>query len=319
MYYDVFNGDADGICALHQLRLAEPRPTATAVTGVKRDIRLLHKIRDVHDGDITVLDISMKNNLDDLQQLLNQNCRVLYVDHHFSGTIPDTPALTSHIDPDPEVCTSLIVDRLLAGKYRPWAVAGAFGDNLHDAAARTASSLALADDQLGLLRELGELLNYNGYGLSLTDLHFPPQRLYEAIKPYTDPFEFSNRSEVLSRLRDGFQEDMHRARSASPLKESQVGRIFKLPAESWARRVAGVFSNEKAREMPDLAHALLIENQDTTYRISVRAPLNNRTNADTLCLAFPTGGGRAAAAGINALPPDRLTNFLQSFEQVFSS
>ena len=132
MYYDVFNGDADGICALHQLRLAEPRPTATAVTGVKRDIRLLHKIRDVHDGDITVLDISMKNNLDDLQRLLNQNCRVLYVDHHFSGTIPDTPALTSHIDPDPEVCTSLIVDHLLAGKYRPWAVAGAFGDNLHN-------------------------------------------------------------------------------------------------------------------------------------------------------------------------------------------
>ena len=42
MYYDVFNGDADGICALHQLRLAEPRPTAELVTGVKRDIRLLH-------------------------------------------------------------------------------------------------------------------------------------------------------------------------------------------------------------------------------------------------------------------------------------
>jgi len=34
-YYDVFNGDADGICALHQLRLAEPRE-ATLVTGVKR-------------------------------------------------------------------------------------------------------------------------------------------------------------------------------------------------------------------------------------------------------------------------------------------
>ena len=41
--YDVFNGDADGICALTQLRLAEPRPTATLVTGVKRDIDLLQK------------------------------------------------------------------------------------------------------------------------------------------------------------------------------------------------------------------------------------------------------------------------------------
>ena len=35
--YDVFNGDADGICALVQLRQAEPRDT-TLVTGVKRNI-----------------------------------------------------------------------------------------------------------------------------------------------------------------------------------------------------------------------------------------------------------------------------------------
>ena len=31
-FYDVFNGDADGLCALHQLRLAEPRD-AVLVTG----------------------------------------------------------------------------------------------------------------------------------------------------------------------------------------------------------------------------------------------------------------------------------------------
>ena len=46
-FFDVFNGDADGICALIQLRLAEPRDT-TLITGVKRDIvetcqKFLHK------------------------------------------------------------------------------------------------------------------------------------------------------------------------------------------------------------------------------------------------------------------------------------
>ena len=46
MDYDVFNGDADGICALIQLRLAEPRPDAVLVTGVKRDIQLLGHIPD---------------------------------------------------------------------------------------------------------------------------------------------------------------------------------------------------------------------------------------------------------------------------------
>ncbi|MGB5082223.1 MAG: acetyltransferase, partial [Burkholderiales bacterium] len=34
---DVFNGDADGLCSLRQLRLAEPAESQL-VTGVKRDI-----------------------------------------------------------------------------------------------------------------------------------------------------------------------------------------------------------------------------------------------------------------------------------------
>ncbi|PUE05199.1 MAG: acetyltransferase, partial [Candidatus Sedimenticola endophacoides] len=43
MDYDVFNGDADGICALLQLRREEPRE-AVLVTGVKRDIALLERV-----------------------------------------------------------------------------------------------------------------------------------------------------------------------------------------------------------------------------------------------------------------------------------
>ncbi len=39
---DVFNGDADGICALTQLRNAEPLES-TLITGVKRDIALVAK------------------------------------------------------------------------------------------------------------------------------------------------------------------------------------------------------------------------------------------------------------------------------------
>jgi len=44
MDYDVFNGDADGICALIQLRRADPKPDATLITGVKRDIELLERV-----------------------------------------------------------------------------------------------------------------------------------------------------------------------------------------------------------------------------------------------------------------------------------
>ena len=43
LYIDVFNGDADGVCALHQLRLHNPQESRL-VTGVKRDTLLLKRI-----------------------------------------------------------------------------------------------------------------------------------------------------------------------------------------------------------------------------------------------------------------------------------
>ena len=43
MNYDVFDGDADGLCALHQFWLKNPAP-AKLVTGVKRDIKLLDRV-----------------------------------------------------------------------------------------------------------------------------------------------------------------------------------------------------------------------------------------------------------------------------------
>ncbi len=316
-HIDVFNGDADGICALHQLRLADPRPDAGLVTGVKRDIRLLDKLADIRDADITVLDISMDSNRQGLLSLLDAGCRVLYVDHHFCGDIPDSPGLQAHIDPSPDTCTSLIVDQLLAGRYRAWAVAAAFGDNLREAALQTAASLSLASDKIAKLQELGELLNYNGYGPTVADLHVPPDELYRAVAPYSDPLEFHQSSTVLDSLRQGYLSDMEQAKKFQPVQDSTAGRIFELPPESWARRVSGVFSNQKAQERPELAHGLLIMNEDGTYRINVRAPLHNKYGADTLCLAFPTGGGRAAAAGVNNLPKNQLQEFLNKFEEVF--
>jgi len=315
-YYDIFNGDADGICALHQLRLAEPRE-ATLVTGVKRDIRLLDQVAQVRGAELTVLDISLDSNRTALLQLL-ESCRVFYVDHHYAGDIPPSPNLIAHLDFSPEICTSLMVDGLVGGRFRAWAVAAAFGDNLHDSARKAAATLNLSETQIERLRELGELMNYNGYGQKVADLHVPPQDLYAAIKPYADPLAFCEEAEILALLRQGFADDLRRASAVSPLRETVTGRIFVFPAKRWASRIAGVFSNEKARERPDTAHALLVDNGDTTFMVSVRAPLARRTGADSLCRAFATGGGRAAAAGINALPAGQVEEFFQKFFEVFS-
>ena len=59
--YDIFNGDADGLCALQQLRLARPQ-SAELITGVKRDIRLLDRVVARAGDSLTVLDISMRAN-----------------------------------------------------------------------------------------------------------------------------------------------------------------------------------------------------------------------------------------------------------------
>ena len=318
MHFDVFNGDADGILALHQFRLHTPEPDATLVTGVKRDIKLLMNIQDAQNSNITVFDISLDSNRDTLLALLNQNNKITYIDHHFAGNIPETPSLIPHIDPAPTVCTSLIVDKLLGGQYRSWAVAAAFGDNLHDSAQEAAASLALSPEELSQLRELGELLNYNGYGAKISDLHFAPDDLYRAIHPYDDPFSFLADSPDLATLRQGFKEDMDLAMEQQEMDPGKKNRVYTFPNAPWARRVAGVFANLRAREKKDAAHALIVENDDSSLRISVRAPLNNRRDADTLCIAFPTGGGRTAAAGINKLPAQMLEDFLDRFHATFS-
>ena len=88
----VFNGDADGLCALQQLRLQDSKKDLSArpqlITGVKRDIQLLEKIIDSRNASITVLDLSLDQNRVALQQLLNQQNHIVYIDHHYAGEIP---------------------------------------------------------------------------------------------------------------------------------------------------------------------------------------------------------------------------------------
>ena len=317
--YDVFNGDADGICALHQLRLHDPLPDAQLVTGVKRDIRLLEKIESVKNARITVVDISMARNRESLLTLLAHGNSIVYIDHHFSGDIPQDSDLEAHIDPAPQTCTSMIVDKLLGGAHRKWAIVGAFGDNLDETALRAAQAMALSPGEIEQLRETGVLLNYNGYGATVDDLFYPPAELFRHVHQFADPLDFHASSPLLQTLRRGYRDDMDRAAMADPVQEDNRGRIFELPNAAWARRVAGVFANTLAREKPELAHALIIANADGSLRISVRAPLDRRHGADELCRRFPTGGGRAAAAGINQLPAELKKEFITAFSSQFSS
>jgi single-stranded DNA-specific DHH superfamily exonuclease len=309
---DIFNGDADGICALTQLRNAEPL-RGTLITGVKRDIALVEKAEVTAGDRITVLDISFDKNREGVLKALQAGAEIFYVDHHFAGEILDDDRLTTIIDPDPNVCTSLLVNGYLKGKHVEWAITGAFGDNLNAVARAIAAPLGLSEKQLTVLESLGIYMNYNGYGSSLEDLHFAPAELFELVRPYPTPFAFVEEARAsFEKLASGYQQDMACAAAVKPLRESEKTAVFIFPNEAWARRVSGVYSNDLANASPRRAHAVLTERQDGTYLVSVRAPLEKKQGADALCRQFPTGGGRAAAAGINALPGDQLDAFIDA-------
>jgi nanoRNase/pAp phosphatase (c-di-AMP/oligoRNAs hydrolase) len=318
MQIDVFNGDADGICALIQLRLDNPCQSKL-VTGTKRDILLLEKLSVGNNDQVTVLDISLERNRHALARILDEGAHVFYVDHHQSGAIPIHPRLTTLIKTDSNVCTSLLVNGLLHGKYRAWAVTAAFGDNLIEQAEQTALPLKLSNTELNYLKDLGKCINYNSYGRSISDLHFAPDELYRELASYTSPLEFIMDNQfIYQKLLAGYQNDMTQALQIKAEYSSAIIGVYILPDEAWARRVSGVFGNELANQNPSRAHAVVSNNAQGDFQVSVRAPQINKNGADELCSLFPTGGGRKSAAGINHLPANQLPAFIKAFEEKYN-
>lgn len=316
-YFDVFNGDADGICALRQLRLHTPRQS-TLVTGLKRDIDLLSQVDAGQGDEITVLDVSLEKNRAALDRVLDVGASVFYADHHFPGEIPEHNNLEAHINIATDTCTSLIVNEYLQGAYPRWAVVGAYGDNFDQVAPKLGESFGLSGHELSELRQLGICLNYNSYGFELADLMYHPAKLYELLCSYADPIDFSRTSSDYKALLEQYQADKLLSQNVLPETVSGDSAVYMLPNEPWAKRIIGVMGNRLAKQYPDRAHALLVD-MSVGYRVSVRAPYRQKTGADEVCRQFESGGGRQAAAGINQLAYDELTTFLSLFYLKFSS
>ena len=315
-HFDVFNGDADGICALHQLRLEQPL-ASVLVTGAKRDVALLQRVPARSGDTVTVLDVSAAVNRDALAALLARGVRVQYFDHHFAGELPDHPGLAATIDTDAGVCTGLLVDRHLGGSQQLWAIVAAFGDNLGDAARALASGRGLAADEIGALQELGDALAYNAYGDSEDDLIIHPAALYRLLAPCADPFRFLRDEPIVARINAVRRDDLARALALVPECALPGASVYLLPDAAWSRRVRGAFGNHLALRDPALAHAILSPDGADGYTVSVRAPLANPTGADALCRQFEGGGGRVGAAGINHLPRAALPEFVRRLALAF--
>jgi hypothetical protein len=315
-YIDVFNGDADGLCSLRQLRLAEP-VESQLVTGVKRDIELLQRVTAEAGDRVTVLDLSLDRNRAALLRLLERGVRVRYFDHHFVGDVPAHAGLEAVLDTSREICTSVLVDRYLKGRFRVWSVVGAFGDNLDDVALELGASLALGAADLEKLRELGRSLNYNAYGESESDLLIRPAQLYARLAKYEDPLKFLAQENIFTRLQAARHADLDAATEVPPRWSGERAAAYLLPDRPSSRRVLGVFANHLAGIDPHRAHAVLAPRTKGGYIASVRTPADARASAEAFCRQYPTGGGRREAAGIDDLPDELLEEFLERFNAAF--
>ncbi|MBV8618049.1 MAG: hypothetical protein JOY84_04230 [Curvibacter sp.] len=309
---DLFNGDADGLCALHQLRMAEPR-TAELITGTKRDIELFRYLKPDVAWDVTVLDVSLDRNRDGVLRLLQAGGRVHYFDHHAASRPLRHPRFEACIDQAADVCTSILVDRYLAGRYRPWACVAAFGDNLAAVGHELAEALGYTPGEAEILRELGELLNYNAYGETVDDLHLHPADLYRQLHPYVDPLVFARVSDAVECLRDGFAEDRACLKGLAPEWQIPALAIYRLPARAWARRLSGHLANELSRRHDSQSLAVLTPRSGGGYQVSVRMAPCCSARADVFCREFAGGGGRHRAGGIDALAEAEVPAFISLF------
>ncbi|HQY27534.1 MAG TPA: hypothetical protein PK956_08615 [Burkholderiaceae bacterium] len=309
--FDVCNGDADGLCAVVQWRLHEPS-AATLVTGLKREIALLERVPARAGDEVLVCDLSLERNRAALLEMLGRGARVRYFDHHACGEVPVHPGLDAHIDLASGICTSMLVDRYLDGRFRAWAVVGAYGDNLRSAAERLAADVGLGDRECERLRLLGEAINYNAYGDDERDVHIAPARLYPILARYRDPLELLEREAIAHDIDTLRRADLATAMTQSPWWEGAAGAVYLLPDASWSRRVIGSLANELALARPGAAHAVAKRGADGSLAVSVRAPIAAPFGADVLCRRFG-GAGRARAGGIDGLPAGRFDEFVRAF------
>lgn len=313
---DVFNGDADGLCALLQWRQVWPAD-AVRVTGVKRDNALLHRVQAKEGDEVLVLDVTLDANRTALEALLSANVKVQYFDHHAPGELISHPCLSLTIDESPNVCTSLLVNKALGGQALDWALCGAFGDNLPEVANNLAMASGYREECVARLKALGGLLNYNGYGTHLSDLHFDPADLYVRLSAAGRPETFVAEFPEYGVLAHGYAADMALAAAMQPAERSPTAAVYLLPDAPWARRVVGVWANHLSQGNPHRAHLVVCPDGRGLLTASIRAARTEPTGVAAFCQRFPGGGGRASAGGVNRMDDNLANQVVREFMESF--
>lgn len=309
---DIFAGDADGLCAVHQLRMTYP-VHARSICSVRRATDLLSRAAIQQGDNVTVFDLPTGEVADELQRLLRRGANVTYFDRHSFGSDLRELGLTPIAGSSPRTCSSALVDRYLGGQHRVWAVVGAYGVGLDELARRLAVSLRLSTSRTEPLQQLGRTLSYNAYGETVEDCIVSPAMLYGRLARYSDPFEFMRRESIFHELSAAREIDLELLQALRPETSARHAAVYVLADEPRSRRARGELAGMLAGLEPARAHAVLAPNRRGGYAVSVRASaVRMRWRADSFCRRFG-GCGEARAAGIPDLPGPDLSQFIGAF------
>jgi hypothetical protein len=305
---DVFNGDADGLFAAHQLRLAEPGPDPAAgavVTGLKREIACSNRI-DVPAGrrDATArASTSRSAATAPRSSACSRRARPCAGSTTtMPATCPRHPRLRAHIDTAPETCTSLIVDRELRGAIgagqwpRPSATTSAPSPtrSAADAGADRGRTGAAARTRRG-----GQLQRLRRDARRRADRAGGAVCAAGRVMPIRSTSFATTRSSP-NWPRAGAA-DLAGAVQLRPWRQCGGGAVFVLPDEGWSRRVLGSFRQPAGRAFVDSAFAVLKARAEGGYLASVRAPAGaaegRRSPVPPLRRRRPRRRGRHRPAG----------------------
>ncbi len=281
MRWFAYNGDADGICSMVQWGLVHGIE-GNRITGVKRDIMLLDRINPEKGDEVIVMDISHARNEKRALEISSSGIAITWFDHHLAGDLGNE--IQSFIDTSSNVCTAKLVEKFL-GISSDWSEVALHGDGLSKHSVKPE------------LKELGELLNYNGYGASLEDLHFHPDELLQLCLNSKTPEEFI-KTETFRILKNGFASDMENCESIGP-----NNGIFLLPNLPWARRSVGVFAHRIFEKLGGTQ--VIAIDMGEHLQVSIRG----ESGIGELCAKFG-GGGRQTAGGIDSLPKNLIPQLM---------
>jgi len=300
---DVCNGDADGLCSVLQWRLHDTRES-TILTLLNNETSLAGRVHTRPGDEFLICDVPLEPNRSTLKKLLDGGARVQYVNHQFTDDVPWHPQFQATVDSSENACSSLIVDRLLHGKYREWALVGTYGKRLTLVADQLATDMGLLGNDKIRLRELGELISYNACVANVKDACIEPAALYDRLSRYPQPMDFLKSESLICEIDAVRREDIYRASELTPYWQDVDASVYVLPDTPWAHRIASGLDQRIAADDPTRAHAFLRPVENGHFDVKVRAARS---------AAAAIRGERPCAWVVEHLPQGEIDHFIRAF------